>query len=175
MFRIRYYDKMLHPDHFKRGLLGRCIISLNWVRWKLETFIQRLVLKFLARHDGVSKTEESRFREIFLLDVEAEALQKKQTSPLLPLRRDEETQPRASRYEGGRFKHLAENTIATEENEQLPNRPIPIDDLIARHGVAPPRARRYAKGRVRFTMREEGDFESVPKATGKLVSIGNRS
>jgi hypothetical protein len=49
MFHIRYYSDTYHPHKFSKGVLGLLIRTLNWIRWRTEVLVQRLVLSYLAR------------------------------------------------------------------------------------------------------------------------------
>jgi hypothetical protein len=141
MFRVRHYDKYIHPDHFQRGVLGKVIRVLNWTRWKLETVTQRLVLEYLNREEKLDKESSSKLIQKFELDVQAEKVEKKRTSPLAPffqaptpLRRQEE---------------FVEPTKVASAS---------IEDMVLRYGNRT-RARRYGLGHRRLVYDE---FEAVP-------------
>lgn len=148
----------MHPDTFRDGRWrGACIVALNWVRWKLETFIQLLVLRFFS---DVAKMPEEKSRIIermFRADVVAEEAEMLKTSPLMPTREETFPEPRARRYEAGR-KGVLDTFMEEAAGTELPNRPVPLSELAARLG-GDPRARRYSKGH-RWTVAAVGeDFE----------------
>lgn len=157
LYLIRYYADEIHPDQFKGGgFRGLLIRGLNFLRWKLEAVVQRLVLRWLADHHAVPKTRVSELMRSFELDVAAENLQHELTSPLrivdpLP------TADRSERYERGGPKSVMDQALA--EDLTLPSRPLPVDNLIASHMTS--RASRYAKGHRRTMQADETDFEEV--------------
>jgi hypothetical protein len=154
MFRIRYYDQVMHPDHFK-GFLGGVIRALNFIRWRLETLIQLLVLRYLSNEGALPKAKRVELRRMFDLDVSAEKLEKEQTSPLVPKVERNEA-PRAERYQAG-AQTTAFDVAHAVEND-LPARPKKMDNMIAAYGGG--RERSYSRGR-RFTADPEGDFEPM--------------
>ena len=171
MYHIRYYQQTFHPDQFRdKSWLGWWIRLCNKTRWRLEVYVQRLVLRRLSQLGELPRDERREVRRRFDLDTRAEQLEAEQTSPLSPPLPDDRM--RAEQYQAGSFRSLFGEAKAEAEGEQLPVRPLPIDDMAARFGHSPVRSRRYAKGRKRFmVLDEEGDFEAVPRAAGTLVAL----
>lgn len=174
MYRVRYYNQTFHPDHFRNGARGWFIVCLNWLRWRLETYVQRNVLKWLAKNGGIPAERMGALSRIFNLDVKAEILEKETTSPKT-LKVDEYELPqfiptRAERYKDGAQRSALNDAKAEADAEGLPNRPVSINDMAARY-ASQPRQRRYARGRKFTLLDPDGDFESVPSATGKLIPI----
>lgn len=160
MYRVRYYDQLIHPDHFKgSGLRGVFVVVLNWIRWKLETLVQKSVLKWLASNGSLPESQVKEYLRTFSLDVKAEALEKEQTSPLHEKVEQSGVQPivRADRYEAGSVKSaLASETSGSD----VPKRPMRLDNLIASYGMDT-RAKKYTKG-FKFQVSDpEGDFEPL--------------
>ena len=162
MYRVRHYDQSFHPDVFRGGgWRGTFIVVLNWIRWKLETYIQLQVVRFMADVASMPKARQTVVERIFVADVEAERAEMLQTSPLIPPRATPETEPRARRYEAGRAGGTLEAFATSEDvGTTPPARPVPLDELAARYGGSP-RARKYARGH-RWTVSAVGeDFEPV--------------
>lgn len=158
MFNVRYYEQVIHPDHFRRGGgLGLSIRVLNWLRWKLETAVQFLVLHFLARKGALPATKVRNLVDNFRADVAAEKVVKLQTSPDV-VRDEAPLGQRADKYAAGAFASVMED--ARVEDENLPTRPQPIDDLIARLGHET-RSKRYSRGHRHVLSATEDDFEVV--------------
>jgi hypothetical protein len=139
MFRIRHYDRYIHPDYFRHGWLGRFIRLLNWIRWKLETFNQRLVLRYLCAESAVGKTRSGELLKKFQVDVRDEKIRKELTSPLAPVVTQEEMMLAETPTGAGTFLH--------QEQANGLLRPEPIDALAARYG-GNERSRRYARGKL---------------------------
>ena len=140
MWHIRYYDKTFFPARF-RGLLGVVIRVLNWIRWRLEVVVQRLVLEYLLREGGAPSAKAVSAREAFAVDVAAERLEEMrshlpQVDTPLPPREDP-----IREYESG---------------DELPVRPTAITNLVNAYSSG--RAAAYVKGK-RKTLVE--DFEEV--------------
>lgn len=154
MYRIRYYDLVIHPDQLRSGWLGRMIIGMNFLRWKIEVFVQYLVLKFLLKRSDASKPEMEQIVESFKLDVQAEKLDCKQTSPLLPKVKTVSSVD-SSYFIGGSVGGSLERAC---EDSGLPKRPLPLNQMAARYLGA--RAGRYSKGR-HSTLIDEDHFEPV--------------
>lgn len=155
MFRIRYYDQFIHPDTFAgKGWRGLVIRMLNWVRWKLETAVQRRVLNLYMREIGDLQKGKA-LRRILDLDVQAERLEKERTSPKqLPIEDYEmptEVLERGSKYLDGAVK---------TKFESGEDRPKPIDDLAERYGGTR-RQVRYSRGRKFTLLDPDGDFEPI--------------
>ncbi len=149
MFRVRHYDQFIHPDQFKgKGALGLVIRTLNWFRWKLETYIQKLVVIALAREAAVPKPRIRELLRSFAIDVKAEAVEKEATSPLYPgTHRVQEEMPRATRYaQPERNKALAENVA--DETAKAPLRPQSLEQLVGMYAVRG-RHQRYIGNRQR--------------------------
>ncbi len=164
MYRLRYYDQVIHPDHFT-GFSGWWIRVLNLVRWRLETVVQRLAMGYFAKHGGVPKTRQREMKKVFDLDVAAERLEKEQTSPLVQKIEQPASPPitRSERYADGSQRSAIDVAVAVEED--LPLRPKKIDNLIASYG-GPGRERHYARGRRYTTGDPEGDFEPLEDKNG---------
>ena len=159
MFRIRYYDQVIHPDHFK-GWLGFWVRLVNAIRWKLEVLVQRMVMRYLVSEGGLPQGRRVDMRRMFALDVAAEKLERDRTSPRIaqvePPPRPAPA-PRAARYQAGTQQSALETAHAIE-NEQ-PVRPRRLDNMIASYG-APGREKNYGYGR-RYMADPEGDFEPL--------------
>ena len=83
MYDIRSYEDRLHPDLFRRGgVLGISIFILNFFRWKLEVFVQYLVLRYMLREQKFSLKKMEEVLATFSLDVQKENLECRETSPL---------------------------------------------------------------------------------------------
>jgi hypothetical protein len=163
MYRVRYYGELIHPDNFNKGILGTAIRGLNWVRWKLETFNQRLVLKYMMGEQPIDESKKDSIVKRFILDVEAEKLQKELTSPaLVPEVTPEQIHLRAERYQTRGHAKAADQAVQVEQEAMgtvLPVRPVPIDNLLARL-TAQGRAKRYTRSRTN-PLSMEADFEPV--------------
>lgn len=147
MFRIRHYSEFIHPDQFKgKGALGLRIRLLNWFRWKLETYVHKLVVLALAREARLPKPRVKELLRSFSIDVKAEAVEKEATSPLYPgSARVFEEMPRARRYaEPERRETLAENVA--EKSAQAPLRPQSLENLVGMY-AAKGRHQRYTGNR----------------------------
>lgn len=157
MFRVRYYDDVIHPDHF-RGWLGFWIRVLNTIRWRLETLVQRLVLRYMAKTTNLPKERHAELSKVFDLDVAAERLEKQRTSPLFERLEPPSTTPitRSERYVDGRQKSALD--VAATVDKDLPVRPRRIDNMIAIYG-GPGRDRHYGRGR-QFQLGEDA-FEPL--------------
>jgi hypothetical protein len=157
----RYYDKVVHPDHFKgTGWLGWRIRVFNWVRARLELHIQRLVVRWLSDRGSLPQEKRRAVLRTFDLDVQQEILENQRTSPIHEVEREELESPpdRSLRYsEGGQSSALNE---AMEAAGAPPIRPQSMTDLIGAYGM-PGRAKKYAKGRSKFVANPDGDFEPL--------------
>lgn len=161
MYRVRYYAEQIHPDYFRGGgALGWAIRALNYARWKLETVVQLLVLKFLAKRGGLPVEKTRGILQTFRLDVRAEQIEKEQTSPLRE--QMEVVIPRSQKYEEGRSIKTALEDASVEE-QGLPARPMPLDNLASMYG-GDARAARYGKGKRHTLAATEDNFEPVNKA-----------
>lgn len=155
MYRIRYYQSEYHPKVFKTGLLGRTIQYLNWLRWKLEVLIQYMVMRYLCRLSSVSEEQRRLFSQAFKADVLEEQSRKVREEVL-----SDEAASRSRMYSEGRFASKfdrAHEELTTAEQPQ-DVRPGDISDLAARYGHNT-RSKRYARGRLRFSVGEAGEFE----------------
>jgi hypothetical protein len=171
MYRLRYYDEAYHPDHFKRGMRGWFIVVLNWIRWKLETYVQKQALKFFTENGGLPRDRVKELLRTFHLDVQAEKLEKEQLSPLYAVAAEAAETPRsrAARYTEGRKATMLNDL--TPPGEDQPVRPKPLDNLIGQYAFGG-RATNYVHGR-RFLADPEGDFE--PLESDDDGSLGDRS
>jgi hypothetical protein len=158
MYRIRHYAELIHPDHFKKsGWRGTFIVCLNWLRWKLEVFTQKQVVKWFAKWGQLPEAQESEILRTFKLDTQAEALLKEMTSPLHEVPPPPEV-PRAERYADGAVKTALDVTVG--ENGSYPMRPKSLENLIGQYGFNA-RSRRYAHAK-RFQVADpDGDFVPV--------------
>jgi hypothetical protein len=149
---------MIHPDRFKGSALGLLIRGVNFMRWKLETAVQRLVLRWMLKHHAVDAARAEQLKRGFELDVAAERLEMTQTSPLR-LEEQRMAGARAERYAGGAGP-VAVMEQAMRDEMQLPARPVSPQNLIAAFGGAQ-RTARYVKGQRRTLQADESNFEAV--------------
>jgi hypothetical protein len=157
VYRVRHYDQLMHPDEFKAGWRGLVIRSLNWVRWKLEVFIQLLVIKYIADASGMAKERTGVVTQMFKLDVQAEQLEKERTSPNFPEMIEIQT-PRSDKYVvGGSVRSSVRE--AEQPRDGLPTRPMPANEMIARY--MNPKMAKYARGRNYTMGADENDFDVV--------------
>lgn len=145
MFQVRYYSEVFHPSRFKAGLLGLAIRVLNWLRWRLEVMVQRLVLKYFTRENyrpELRKEVETRLLKKFRIDDNFERF-KAQLEPNHNLLFSEDGQP----------------PTLDDEVTQQPLGYKDIGAMISRYGNKT-RAKRYAtRGYGRKILIE--DFEEV--------------
>lgn len=170
MFRVRHYDQTIHPDHFQKGVLGRWIRVLNWCRWKLEVYIQRLTIKYLSREGALPKERVKSLMRTFDVDVRAEQVERLQTSPSLggveiPLI------ARADAYRKGAGRSVLDQAKVEADKDILPIRPQSIDALAARYAHES-RSKRYARGKRFSVGDEDGDFEPVSRQVPKTLVVG---
>jgi hypothetical protein len=160
---VRYYDKIIHPDHFQ-GFLGFWIRVLNSVRWRMEVLVQRLVLRYLAKEGALPKERRADMKRVFDLDVQAERLEKERTSPKTQKVEEPAFPPitRSERYADGRQTSAIDVAVAVEND--FPVRPKRLNNLIASYG-APGREKHYAKGRMYTSGDPDGDFEPLVIST----------
>lgn len=168
MFRVRHYDQMIHPDHFRgSGFLGWAIVCLNWTRWRLEVFVQRLVVRWLAKNGALPKGRVKELLKAFDVDAAAERLQKEQTSPTLHHEVEESYEQvvatRAMRYAEGTPKTI---TAATDQQNGLPVRGQPLNELIGKFAF-PIRAKKYSRGHRFHVANPDGDFEPMSPEESK--------
>ena len=155
MYRIRHYDLFIHPSKFVgAGWRGVAVRALNWVRWKLEVLVQRLVLGVLASRGGFSPEEKQGVLRAFHADVRLEEIEKERTEVAVPV----EVTERADRYLSTFRSELEKEAGAVT----APQRPIPLDDLASRYAQGS-RARRYARGRKHTVTNDESDCEPLAK------------
>lgn len=135
MFRVRYYDQLIHPDQFE-GRLGFVIRALNWLRWKIEVLVQSLVVRYLIRVNSAPRSVLDDFR----VDVEVEKLQRDLTSPkrVRPLR--VEPSERVVQKLDKPADKLGK--ILGSRSEQ-PVRPVPLNEMIGKYALSG-RGGRYA-------------------------------
>jgi len=156
MFNIRHYDQVIHPHSFSRGWRGRLIRALNWVRWRIEVLVQRLVVTYLAHEGGVPKAQVGVMTRLFGLDVRAERLECERTSPLLP---PPEVAPRGDRYV---MSGCPNQALEQASEKSAPLRPVSATEMIGKYINS--RAARYAHSR-RFKIVNEDAFEPVGQAS----------
>lgn len=172
LFSVRYYSEMIHPDHFKgKGLRGRWIVFLNWLRYRLEVAIHRHTCAFIADNPAIAESKvKSMFKQLDL-DLKQDALERERLSP-----RTEEVlerpvpppQPRALRYNMPTVQRALEEMV--EHETGVPQRPRKLDNLIGKYGMSGARAQRYVNGR-RYTVQDpEGDFEPLEMEDEKKAS-----
>lgn len=165
MYRIRTWgtaNKKVHPDHFKIGLLGLSIRTLNWIRWKLETAVQYLALRYMLKHDPIDEDKQVSLLGSFRVGVAEERVRKAKESPSMSIPVEvsaQEAAPRSVRYEAGSARTVMDQAVGA-----LPERPEPLTNLIERYGHDS-RSKRYARGRKQLVFGDEdGDFEKVQQA-----------
>jgi hypothetical protein len=156
MFRIRHYDRFIHPDAFRDGTWrGRMIRVLNWIRWKLETFNQGLVLKHLIYQNALDKEREGELLRKFRIDAKEERIRKEMTSPLAPVVSAEEMSTVMDATALGTLFRQTEVGV----------RPAPIDALANRYGRND-RSKRYARGKL-YMVSADDAFEPVQGDEGR--------
>lgn len=175
---IRYYTQYFHPKTFRgMGILGVAIRFLNWVRYWVETIVQRMVLSALvrsAKRDGVefprSKARATVRR--FWEDVDREDAyirgEVSDEEAVEDLRIRHGVDPKSFRYLFGKSTTSHQDAapedtnvpvVEGEEPEEGPKRPRPLDQMMSRYS-APPKERRYALGGQRVVLEDE--IEAVP-------------
>ncbi len=83
MYEVRSYSDKYHPDLFRRDtVLGVSIWALNFLRWKLEVFVQYLTLRYFLRDQKFSPKKSKEVLETFKLDVLKEKAECFERSPL---------------------------------------------------------------------------------------------
>ena len=142
MFHVRCYRGQVHPDCFKSGLTGWLVVVLNFLRWQLERYISRLVVRFYASKEVTGKQELDNLRRVLDFKSKQEDIERIRTSPLfpasaLPPPTVEEDSSISNRYATAPWSSGLNQAVGDT------TRPIPIDDVIARYSV-PTRQRRYA-------------------------------
>jgi hypothetical protein len=153
MFRVRFYDRVFIPQSLT-GRLGRVIRAINWVRWKLEVVVQRLMVTYLADEAALLPEERKSVLAQFQVDVMEEKLQSiKVAAP----------DPRPLISRGDKYGVASITTALAEASGQpeLPSRPQPAGEMIARY--MNPKLVRYAKGRRFTVVHDVEDFEPVEK------------
>lgn len=172
LLHVRYYDQNFHPDEFRRrGWRGSLIRFLNWVRYWLETLLQRVLVSLLLREGGVPAKRGRLFVGEFWKDVDREQAFMRANSPLVEkdpeaeVLGDERTDPRRLRHTKGRVQLPVESNV--------PDRPKPLDEMVSRYGGTT-RARSYGHGQT--IVREDDGFEPLsatanPTETARLVAL----
>lgn len=162
MYRVKYYSDEFHPDHFKgKGLRGRWIVFLNWLRWRLEISIHRHVCLFLGTNPAIPESKVRAMFEQLNLDIQQDELNAARSAPSLQGVVDEPVpppQPRATRYQIPTVQRQLEDVVAEETG--LPRRPKPLNNLIGKYAFDQ-RAKRYANGREFTVQNSDGDFEPL--------------
>jgi hypothetical protein len=155
MFRIRFYDQAILPSQLQ-GRLGACIKALNWVRWKLEVCVQRLMVSYLADQSLLPKKEKDDLLAMFRVDALQERLEcEKSQLPAF-------SQKAPHRY------GIAGVGSSLAAASDKPLRSVPATDMISRY--MDPRLEKYSRGRNFASIRDESDFEPV---TAEEDSNGN--
>ena len=155
MYRIRYYSQFMHPDEFGKGFLGLIIRCTNWLRWRLEARVQRLVLLYLAREGSLPKNKVDEALQAFRTDDWIEQVEKKTSSPMLVHGAAVPSIPREDMYYAG----VGIQSALEAASEQMPVRPRQPHDMIAMY--MDKRTAKYA--RTKFVVIEE-EFEGLGKA-----------
>lgn len=136
MYEVRSYDQSMHPDLFKGGgVLGFAIRCLNFLRWRLEVFVQYLTLQWAMREQNFSPKKRQEVLETFRLDVIKEKVEYKERSPCRPLSLPEVPSLDNAVKDAG--------ILVPDETEYGPGRPIEL--LIEEFGFGGGR-RRSRKG-----------------------------
>lgn len=147
---IRFYQVHHRPEKF-----GRMVRFLNWIRWNLELYVQRLVLRSLHKKSG-EPLPLSVFEAQFEADVSAEKLA--YSSGILPKQKrvvcpenlgnpvDESTVV---------FVPRGKSLISPPQQSDHP--PKPLDNLIAKYVMG--------AGRMDTSSKVVEDFERIPKST----------
>ena len=162
MYNVRYYDKVIHPDTFKKGFIGWWIRCVNFLRWKLEVHAQSCVLSYLCMEAGHTANHKKRYLDSFRVDVKKERVEKEETSPDFSF--GVQAVERRDKYVTKSFANNFADVVSEqqvvesfkEEITELPNRPESALGLLSRYGDKT-RASRYAKGRRRFVVIEEDE------------------
>jgi hypothetical protein len=81
MHRVRYYDKLIEPYYFKRGIRGFWIRLLNRVRLWLEGRVAYHVMRYLADEDGLTRAQRKPFVATFHKDLKEEVAKCKLPAP----------------------------------------------------------------------------------------------
>jgi hypothetical protein len=163
---IRYYDKFIHTDQLR--LIGGwrvvLIIALNWLRYWVETLVQRLTLSVLLEREGVKKEHRSKFVEVFWGDVRREraifedtgrrvtTAAEGQKPEVLPTVDEPLVVDRGSPV-----------TFAVSKQKEPPLRPQPLDEMVAKYDPNS-RSGKYGLNNVRLVV--EG-FEAVTPSQEK--------
>lgn len=137
VYEVRSYDQKLHPDLFRGGrVLGVVIRVLNFLRWKLEVFVQYLTLQYMMDEQKFSPTARKEVLKNFKLDVIKEKVEFLESSPLRAL-----SLPTIPSFD--RAQDSAPLVTPQQEAEDFgPGRPI--EEFIERH--APKSKRRLVRG-----------------------------
>ena len=166
MYRVRFYQDLFHPDHFRKGARGLRIRALNWIRWKLETYVQKQVTRYFAEQGDLSAHAASELMRSFSLDVRAEELEKDRTSPL-HVRPEMPESARSERY-------VSSGIVAAVDDEApVKIRPESLSNLIGQYAF-PLRARKYAHGNKYRTTAPDDNFEPLElESVGSAESAGS--
>lgn len=165
---VRYYDQVFHPHFFVgKGVSGWFIRVLNWLRYKLETYVQYRILLLGISESSIIKKEDGSTEEVplnkkemkegFWRDVLKERLTSELASPLL-LQSSISGSPSPSQVSSreSRYQQARVSRVIQEVEEDVPDRPLPIDDLAQRYG-GEGRAAKYGRGPLVY----EDEFEPV--------------
>lgn len=147
---VRYYGEVIHPSRFRgKGWKGRVILALNWLRYKLETYIQYRILRLGMEIPGeaaVDRKERSKVVENFWRDVKKEQLLSELSDPGLEPSLPGSQVPFEVPSRQQRYVMSRREKVVSEGVEELPS-PLPLDNLIARLG-SHGRDQRYGRGMV---------------------------
>jgi hypothetical protein len=82
MHRVRYYNKLIEPYYFKRGIRGFWIRVLNRVRLWVEGRVAYHVMRYLADEDGLTRAQRKPFAATFRKDLKEEVAKCKNPDPV---------------------------------------------------------------------------------------------
>lgn len=163
---VRYYGEVFHPSRFRgKGWKGSVIRFLNWVRYRLETYVQFRVLMLGMESSGVAavdKAERAKVAHDFWIDVRKEQLHSALLDPELVTALPGSPSPDQLHLREHRYTTRRGAKSVQEEVGELP-RPVPLDHLVARHG-SDRREKRYGKGTTIVEDQLSGLDEEAPSS-----------
>lgn len=136
---IRYYEHFIHPSKVRAvgGVRSYVILALNWIRFWLETLVQRLLLGMISTEQKIEPEKHRAYLKTFWEDVRRDVAGS--ATPLVLMEKPT-----------GASTQDIPPTVGTS----LPIRPKPLDDMAARYG-APGRARLYGVSGRKLVFEEE--------------------